>query len=303
MKFDIILIRYGELSLKSTYVRKYFESILIRNINQALTQEMIQGLITKDRGRIYLHTQSIDRCCVVLRKIFGIVSVSPAIETTAHFEDISTVALQFARESLTKKRSFAIRASRSGTHPFTSQDIAVKIGNDIVQEIHAPVNLTNPKVELFIEIRDKKAFLFTEKIRGVGGLPRGTQGTVLALIDTPASILAAWYLMHRGCNVVFVNTRKTNEKLLRNFLKKWYMAPDSIMVNPHMRGFYGQIERIAIEHHGDALITGHTLENPKSTLALIVKWKQHSAIPILMPLIAMGEKEIRARCKQQGISL
>jgi thiamine biosynthesis protein ThiI len=303
MQYTIILVRYGELSLKSAYVRRYFESILVRNINQALAQEKLQGSVTKDRGRIYLQTSSIEHCCAVLRKIFGIVSVSPAVETTANPENISTVALELLRKSLTRQQSFAIRATRTGTHPFTSQDIAVRVGNDIVHEIHAHVDLTNPDVELFIEVRDKKAFLYTNKLKGVGGLPRGTQGNVLALIDTPGSMLAAWYLMHRGCNAVFVNTSKSREKQLCSFLKKWYMSPESIMINPRAQGFYGDLERIAKDHHCDAIITGHTLDHPKVTLTSILKWKQKSAIPMLTPLIAMNEKEIRARCRQQGIPL
>jgi len=303
MQYDVILIRYGELSLKSAYVRKYFESILIRNIHQALTQEKIQGIITKDRGRIYLYTENIARSRSILRRIFGIVSISPAVETTANLEDISTVALEFAREEITKDQSFAIRASRTGTHQFTSQDIAVKIGNDIVQETHAPVDLTKPDVELFIEVRNMKAFLFTEKIRGVGGLPRGTQGTVLALIDKPGSLLAAWYLMHRGCNVVFVNTKKTNEKLLHIFLERWYMESEIITLHPSTRRFYNQLGSIAEKHDCEAVIIGNTLEEPLATLSLITKWKQQSTIPILTPLIAMNQKEIRTRCRQQGIRL
>jgi thiamine biosynthesis protein ThiI len=303
MQWNIILVRYGELSLKSAYVRRYFESILVRNITQALAQEKLQGTITKDRGRIYVKTSHIEQCCGILRKIFGIVSVSPAVETTAHPEDISTVALELMTESLTKQQSFAIRATRTGTHPFTSQDIAVHVGNDIVRNIHASVDLTSPEVELFIEVREKKAFLFTEKIKGVGGLPRGTQGTVLALIDTPGSLLAAWYLMHRGCDMVFVHTNKSSEKSLHLFLKKWYMTPESIMVNPRAQDFYHELERIATDHHCDAVVTGHTLEHPKVTLTLMSKWKRQSAIPMLTPLIAMNEKEIKVRCRQQGIPL
>jgi thiamine biosynthesis protein ThiI len=303
MQSTVILVRYGELSLKSPYVRRYFESVLIRNINQALAQEKLQGFVTKDRGRIYLQTPRIERCCRVLRRVFGIVSLSPAVETIAQLDTISAVALQLTRESLTKQQSFAIRASRTGTHPFTSQDIAVRVGNDIVHEIHASVDLTDPDMELFIEIRDRRAFLFTDKIRGVGGLPRGTQGTVLAFIDTPGSMLAAWYLMHRGCNAVFIVTNNSRERHLRTFLKKWYVAPESIMVNPRGHDFYHDLERVAEDHHCDAVVTGHTLDYPKATLTLMSTWKQQSAIPMLMPLIAMNEKEIRARCKRYGIPL
>ena len=93
------------------------------------------------------------------------------------------LALQLTKNILTEEKSFAIRSTRVGTHTFSSQQVAVHIGNDIVKATHAGVDLTNPDIELFIEIRDKKSFLFTEKINGVGGLPLGTQGRILALIE------------------------------------------------------------------------------------------------------------------------
>jgi thiamine biosynthesis protein ThiI len=303
MKDTLILIRYGELSLKSPYVRRYFESILIRNISRALTQEKLQGTITKDRGRIYLRSPHTERCSRVLRRIFGVVSFSPTVETTADLDQLSTVSLQLMRETLLKHQSFAIRATRTGTHPFTSQDIAVRVGHDIVQELHAPVDLSNPDVELFLEIRNTKAFLFTQKIKGVGGLPLGTQGTVLSLVDTPGSLLAAWYLMHRGCEVVFATANKSGANLLQQFCKRWYLTLASSLVNPHSNGFYRDLDRIAMDHHCDALVSGHTLEHPKTTLATMSKWKQHSVLPMLTPLIAMNEKEIKVRCRRLGIQV
>jgi len=303
MKYTMILIRYGELSLKSAYVRRYFESILVRNINRALVQEKLQGTITKDRGRIYLRSPHIKECNKVLRKIFGIVSFSPAVETPARPEDISMVALELMRATVTKQQSFAIRATRTGAHPFTSHDIAVRVGDDIVNETHASVDLNEPDVELFIEVRDKRAFLFTEKLKGVGGLPRGTQGNVLALIESPESLLAAWYLIHRGCDTVFVHTKKSNEKPLNLFCKQWYLIPESIMMNPRASGFYRDLDRIAADHHCDAVVTGHTLEHAKTTFSVMSTWKRQSAIPILTPLIAMSEKEIKARCRKLGVRL
>lgn len=303
MKYSLLLVRYGELSLKSAYVRRYFESVLIRNINQALAQEKLQGTVTKDRGRIYLRSPYVERCGRVLRRIFGIVSFSPAMETIADPNDISAVALQLMKETLTKHQSFAIRATRTGTHPFTSHDIAVRVGSDIVHEFHASVDLTNPDVELFIEVRDKKAFLFTKKIKGVGGLPRGTQGIVLALIDAPESLLAAWYLVHRGCDVVFVRTTHSVEKPLKIFCKRWYLTTESTMLNPRAHGFYHDLDRIATDHHCDAVVTGCTLERPKTTFTVMSTWKQQSAIPMLTPLIAMDQQEITARCRKLRIEL
>jgi len=303
MNYDIILIRYGEVSLKSTYVRKYFESILVKNIKKALAQENIANSITKDRGRIYLSTTEISKSCLVLSRIFGIVSFSPAAQTTSDIGDISIVSQQIIKNILTKQKTFAIRSTRIGTHTFSSQQVAIQIGNDIVKATQAKVNLTHPDVELFIEIRDKKSFLFTEKIKGVGGLPLGTQGKTIILIENPFSLLAAWYLMHRGCNVILANTQKTNDKSLYSFLNNWYADAEIISVDQNTKNFYNQLLTLASEKKCDGLVTSRTLEELNCSIAPIAQLKKQIDIPVLTPLIAMTHEEIQQQCKKRGIPL
>jgi thiamine biosynthesis protein ThiI len=303
MNYDIILVRYGELSLKSTYVRNYFESTLIRNIKKALLQENIPHRITKERGRIYLSTTEIPKSCLILSKIFGIVSFSHAVQTTSDIEDMSIVALQLIKNILTKEKSFAIRSTRVGAHTFSSQQVAIQIGNDIVKATQANVDLTHPDVELFIEIRDKKSFLFTEKIKGVGGLPLGTQGKILVLVENPFSLLAAWYLMHRGCNIIIANTMKTNNESLHSFLTNWYADAEIISIDQKIKNFFNQLRTIASEKNCDALVTGYTFEESACSLAAIAQLKKQSVIPVLTPLIAMTHKELQQLCKIRGIPI
>jgi len=303
MIYDVILVRYGELSLKSTYVRKYFESILVRNIKKALTLENISHSITKERGRIYLSTTEISKSIMVLSRIFGIVSFSPAVQTTSDMKDMSMLALQLAKNILTEEKSFAIRATRVGTHSFSSQQVAIKIGNDIVKATHAGVDLTNPDIELFIEIRDKKSFLFTEKISGVGGLPLGTQGRILALIENTASLLAAWYLMRRGCNVIIANMKMSNDESIHSFLNHWYADAEIISVDQKTKNFFDQLRILASEKNCDALVTGHTLEEPTSSLAAIAELKKQSSTPVLTPLIAMTPEELQQQYRKRGIPI
>src|SRR5512136_251291 len=137
MYSDVIILRYGELSLKSTYVRKYFETMLVRNIKNAFSKENIPVAVRSMRGRIFLTTPDISNSLTILSHIFGIVSFSPAVQTTSNIQDISSTAQQLTKNVLNKQKSFAIRVTRTGTHPFTSQDVAVHIGNDIVQTTHA----------------------------------------------------------------------------------------------------------------------------------------------------------------------
>jgi len=204
---------------------------------------------------------------------------------------------------LTQEKSFAIRSTRVGTHTFSSQQVAIQIGNDIVKATHAKVDLTHPDVTLFIEIRDKKSFLFTEKIKGVGGLPLGTQGKILALVENPFSFLAAWYLMRRGCNVLIVKTKKINDELLYSFLNYWYADAEIISTDQKTKNFFNQICTLASEKNCDALVTGHTLEESTVSLATIAQLKKQITIPVLTPLIAMTCEELQQQCKTRGIPI
>jgi thiamine biosynthesis protein ThiI len=303
MKYDVTLVRYGELSLKSTYVRRYFESILIRNIKKALQTENIAHTMTIQRGRIYLITDEIEKIKTILPRIFGIVSFSPAVQTTSTLKEISAVAQQLMKNVLTKEKSFAIRVTRIGTHPFSSQDVAIRTGNDIVTMTRAKVDLNAPDIELFIEIRDEKSFLFTKKIRGPGGLPSGTQGTIAALIENPVSLLAAWYLMRRGCNLIMVNTDISNENAISSFLRYWYTDAETINIDPAQEDFFKRLSDIGSEKRCNALVTGHSLDEPGNSFSRLQQIKKNSVIPILSPLIALTKEEIQLRCRNKGIQL
>jgi thiamine biosynthesis protein ThiI len=303
MNKEIILIRYGELSLKSAYVRKQFESTLLTNIKNALHKENIAHTLTKERGRLYLATDEAAKSLPMLNRIFGIVSVSPAIQTITTFENISKLAVNLMNTMLTPKKSFALRVTRVGTHPFTSQDVAIRIGNDIVKATHAPVNLTHPDVELFIEIRQNKTFLFTEKYNGVGGLPMGTQGKVLVRITHAPSLLAAWYLLHRGCTLLIAITGQTPIETIQSFLAQWYTSSEIIPIDSTKRNYITKLSALAMSHDCEAIVTGHTLENSCYTLQEIEMLKKSSNLPILTPLIAFEEREIKNLCRQRGIPL
>ena len=304
MNYKLIIIRYGEIGLKAKQTRKRFENKLITNIKNALEKEKITNKIMNEWGRIYVHTTQINQCNQTLKKIFGITSFSPAIKTKSDLESISKLSLDFSNKFLTKEKTFAIRATRTGDHNYTSQDVAVKIGSDVVKETKASVNLTNPDFELFIEIRDENAYIFTEKIIGTGGLPLGTQGQILALIDTPRSILAAWYLMKRGCKITFININKSNKKSLSSFSLNWYANSQVRETHVDKKNLYNTLNEITSQGYYDALVTGFNINNnPEEILQEIKNLKKHITIPVLHPLIAMEEKQINLKCKQIGLTL
>ena len=299
---DIILIRYGEIYLKSDYVRNQFERTLMQNISQYCTKKNLPVVVTRDRGRLYLATPEISQTLTRLTNIFGITSFSPATTTVSTPQDITITALQLIQPHLSRHTSFALRVTRSGSHPYTSQDIAIQVGNAIVHATQAPVNLTIPDIELFIEIRQKHAFLFTQKIPGPGGLPLGTQGHALILIDNPQALLASWYVMRRGCTPHFVLTSSKYQNILTSFLNRWHPHADTSFYQTYHNNIYADINHQAHLHNCDAIITGQTL-NEKKDLILIQNYKTNLNYPVLHPLISMTHTEIQNKATEVGLCL
>lgn len=154
--------------------------------------------MTGEGGRIYVHTSD-DRAPSTISRVFGVVSVSPAYSVRPVITEISELAVGIAL--LRSPESFAIRARRAGGD-ISSERIAVEVGAAVQRATGADVDLENPDMEIFVEARQDRALVFTEILRGVGGLPLGAQSRMLALIsggiDSP---VAAWLIMRRGCPV------------------------------------------------------------------------------------------------------
>ncbi len=302
MKYDLIIVRYGELALKGKQSRRIFENTLVRNIKNAFNKQNLSNKILREWGRIYVYTNQIKKCNTVLKKIFGITSISPALQTKSNIDSISRLAVYISKQELNKKKSFAIRAKRAGEHDFSSQDVAIKVGNEIVNATGANVDLNNPDFELFIEIRGNNAFLFKEKITCVGGLPLSSQGSICAIINSPASILAAWHLMKRGCKTIFITT-KNEIKALNEFTKNWY-AKSNILTVDFKNNFYEKINKIACKNNCFAISVGYSLfDNSQKIIYEIKQLKKHINYPILHPLIAMEKDEIIKKCKDIGLKI
>ncbi len=230
--YDVILVRYDELALKSKKVRSMYEAILVRNLKSMLKADGSSYTdITREMGRIFIHSDD----PVALKsaaKVFGVVSASPAYTCEPTLDSAAQICRDVAGITIREGQSFAIRSRRAGNHDFTSRDVAVACGAAVLDACkNIRVNLDDPDVEIFVEIRQKKGYVFTGSIKGVGGLPLGTQGKMVALIsggiDSP---VAAWLMMKRGCEIIplYLNNdpfsdETTRERAMQciDVLQKW----------------------------------------------------------------------------------
>jgi len=210
--YDTVIIRYGEIFLKSEYVKNRFEDMLVDNVQRRLSQSALSARVYRKRHRIYLRTDQAEEVATVLKTVYGIVSASPAKEAKAEIDDISSAALEVAGKVISPGDSFAVRAERSGRHAFSSKDVEVAVGGRILEMMDAKVYLDDPAKTIYIEVRDDIAYVYDRKIRGLGGLPYGSQGRLIALVSTGIdSPVAAWMMMRRGCRITVLHMGETDE--------------------------------------------------------------------------------------------
>jgi len=199
----VLLVRFGEIALKSRYVRRHLRDRLVANIQDLFAMEGVECVTEADEARIYVHVDDPARARPILMRVFGVVSISPAAEGHGDLEAMKRLAVDEAGRAGVAGSTFAIRARRVGSHPFTSQDLAKEIGGAVLDACPgAKVNLGAPAVEIHVEVRENRGFVFREFWPGPGGLPLGSQGRALAVVDGEAGMVSAWMAMKRGCRVV-----------------------------------------------------------------------------------------------------
>ncbi len=204
---DCVLVRYGELALKSRRVRARFTAQLREFILEVFRVADLDCVIEADDGHLYVYSSDLPAAVQRLRRVFGVVSVSPVVRV-----DVGDVGglvghvVAYSRHVLRPGGSFAIRARRTGSHAFSSMDMARTAGAAVLDAFghEVSVDLTSPDVELKVEVRGPVAYLYHQRMAAVGGLPAGSQGRVLCPVRTSEDAVAAWMLMRRGCMAVVV---------------------------------------------------------------------------------------------------
>ena len=331
MELDKILCRYGELTLKSNYTRRFFEDKIISNISSGLKNKGIKFKVEKEPGRLFIKTKEIENSLGVLRRVFGLTSISPVKEVVikADIEKLTREGTKFASNYIKKDYKFSVRAKRTGNDAFTSQMIERKIGADIVKKIGSEVDLTNPDKTLYVEVRQNKAYFFKERIECPGGLPMGTQGKVLVLFSGGIdSAVAAWMMMKRGCDVTALYYDITGKKSLKRAqsvlkqLNKWSIGNKIELIEIKYKNTLNKItkecksnltclickrmmyriaEKTANKNEAKVLVTGENLGQVASqTLDNLNVLDRAIETPVLRPLIGLNKEEIIEIAKKIG---
>ena len=325
-KMEILIRLASEITIKSNRVRSRFQKLLGENINTAL--QGIDHRLDNRWSRFFLHIDNREQMSV-LDRVFGIASYSP-IETScrATAKTIANRAVDHYASRVAGK-SFAIRARRNGNHPFTSKELEIDLGTQLLKNGRC-VDLTSPEIQINIEVRQEKARFFTETIKGLGGLPLASGGRALALLSGGFdSAVAAFSIFKRGVVLDFVFCDLVGSKaqqlavlrvidhLLTNYcpVKARIIVVDFVPVVAELqtkiapkywqvilkRLFYRTGQRLAERCGALAIVTGEAIGQVSSqTLANLAAINDAITIPVLQPLLTADKDEIIAQAQRIG---
>lgn len=201
----IFLIRFNEIFLKSNGVAKSFLKILRKNIQIQFKKHNLSGLINITNSRIFLtdfQESEIDLISNILKNTFGIDSFSLVDKiNSSNQEDIFNFIKEKYISYISENDTFKIKA-RCVNVGYHTKDIEIKVA----ELFKGKVNLSNPQKTIYIEARDNMAYIFTETISGLSGLPVGSAGRNLVLIsggiDSP---VASFMMLKRGCHNIYIH--------------------------------------------------------------------------------------------------
>ena len=130
----LLLVRYGEISVKGAPTRRRMQSLLARNVEAALHREKIDySRVRVSQGRLLVWNPSpLDRGLETLARVFGVVAVAPAFHRPYTGLD---EALEWARgiaAEAVRGRRFKVEARRVGVEGFTSLDVKRRLGEMLV---------------------------------------------------------------------------------------------------------------------------------------------------------------------------
>jgi len=319
----VYLAHYSEIALKGKN-RAYFENKLIRNLRYKI-KKLERCRINRDDSRIVIESER-DEVRKILQKTPGIRYSAKAIRCSPEIEAIAEIALDLSPDHGT----FRVETKRSDkSFPLNSMEVNRIVGERIAREKELKVSLKNPDTTIFIEITSKNAYIYRERIEGMGGLPVGVSGKVVSLIsggiDSPVS---AFLAMKRGAEVVLVHFFNSTihsqavrakihrlAELLSEFHRlKLYMVPfekvqrEIIGCIPseyrmviYRRSMMRMANLIAEKEKAKAIVTGDSLGQVASqTLDNLGVIYKASSLPVLSPLIGFDKEEIINIAKRIG---
>ena len=323
---EIILCKLGEVVLKGLN-RHSFEMKLMSNIRRR-TQRCGKFKIYSRQSTIYVEpaeeTCDLDAAYDACKKVFGIIAIARAVPCPKEKEAIFATAKEYLGPALLAAKSFKVESKRSDkSFPMGSIQLSQWVGGALHDAFpHLTVDVHNPELTVYLEVREDAAYVHGPAEAAAGGLPIGMGGHAVSLlsggIDSPVS---SYMIAKRGVQLELLHfasppytSQQAREKVLQlaQELTVWcgrltvHIVPFTEIQEEirrkcpedHftliMRRFMMRLaDRLAHELCCKALVTGESLGQVASqTIQALCVSDDAATMPVLRPLIGMDKEEI-----------
>ena len=323
---ETLLLKLGEVVLKGLN-RRTFEDRLLATVSRRMRRYgNFQTYLRQ--STVYVEPLN-DECDMdaafdAAQKIFGIARVARAIPCEREPDAITRAAAVYLRDEFAKARTFKVETKRADKqYPLNSIQVSQEVGGRLAEtfpEVRA--EMKSPDLTVYVEIREKAAYVHTPSVLGAGGLPVGTGGRALSLLsgglDSP---VASWMIARRGVELELIHfvsppytSPQAQEKVaqLAQILTascgrmKLHIVPFTRIqeeIRRHcpeayftliMRRFMMRLsERVAKQSGVTAIVTGESLGQVASqTMKALAVTESVVSSPVLRPLIGMDKVDI-----------
>lgn len=326
----LILVKYAsEIFLKGLN-RNKFEKKLRNNISQKL--KGLEYEIIIDQGRYFIKVDDIEEGIKRIRKVFGVSELCIVNKVENDIDVIRQEALRCINEVDCK--TFKVISNRANKKfPMPSMELSRDVGGFLLHNANKDltVDVKNYDCAVHIEVRENTYIWCSKnKIKAVGGLPYGINGSTMLMLSGGIDSPVAGYLMARrgvALNCVYYHSHpytserakdkvKELAKILASYTEQvnLYIVPfteiqmdiiekcreDELTIL--MRRFMMRIAcELAKKLEIDSVSTGESIGQVASqTMEGLIVSTDCADRPVFRPLIAMDKEDIMDIAREIG---
>ena len=331
---EMLLLKLGEVVLKGQN-RRSFEDRLVTNVRRRLKK---CGSFQVYVRQSTIYAEPVNESCDMeaayraARQVFGVVSVARAVPCEKTVPAIVETARTYLADAFAQAGSFKVESKRADkNYPMNSIQVSQAVGGDLAELFpNVTVDVHSPELTVYVEIREKYAYVHAPAAPGAGGLPVGMGGHAVSLLsgglDSPVS---SWMMARRGVELEMVHfvsppytSQQAQDKVLElaQLLTAWCgrmlvhivpfteiqeeirrKCPEEYFTLIMRRFMMRLAEAVARRAGAKALITGESLGQVASqTMMALAATDDVAGMPVLRPLIGMDKVEIIRMAREIG---
>lgn len=338
VNYNVTIIRCRGRSLEGKLTYGDIADKLVKNLQLKLLKCGIKKFrVERGNSGILIYSRdsiSVLKCATT---VFGVTSVSPAIEVNADIYEITNVGSQAVIERISDGCTFTVKARGEFKNlPFTGRDVEVCLSAEVLLKAeergfeNIRTNWRKPYIRVFVDVEGGKSYIYFNRHRGIGGLPYGIKGKILSIVSGDINYaVSTWIMAREGYSIIPVQfnlnpctSRGDNDKAI-NILKRileytpeerfrLYLfdhtypikiftrrVPREMMCIVCRAVMYKVAEKLCNSLKANGIVASENMESPpKTSLSIIDSFIR---IPILRPLTKFNKCKVRSIARRIGV--